>query len=211
MSEFASGEVGPSTLAQLQDGDIAALAEIFAACGPRVYRLARRMMSNDADAEDTTQEIFLRAFEQAKKFNGRSRFSTWLYRLAVRHCLNKIEQRNRRMAFEPPGSHRLQPDPPAPTPSVLESLILTEEIAAADRALQSLNPAYRACLLLREVEGLSYSQIAEVLQIPAGTVMSRLSRAREELRARLKKLGDNEPAGNNPPGPVVQKDGGMVR
>ena len=199
-------EPDPSILSRLGKGDIAALATVFDLYGPRVFRLSRRMMGNQADAEDAAQEIFLRAFEQASKFDGRSRFSTWLYRLAVRHCLNKLKQRDRRMTFERWGSERGQPDPPALTPLPLESLTIREDIETIDRLLQSLKPNYRACLVLREMEGLSYAQIAEFLALPVGTVMSRLSRARDGLRAKLKKIRDDEVRpGNNLPGPTVKR------
>lgn len=206
LPDHSPKEPDQATLTRLADGDITALATVFELFGERIYRLCRRMMGNAADAEDGTQEIFLRAFNQAKKFDGRSRFSTWFYRLAVRHCLNKLKQRDRRMTFERWASERGQPDPPALTPSPLESLTVREDIETLNRLLQSLKPNYRACLVLREIEGLSYAQIAEVLALPVGTVMSRLSRARDGLRAKLKKIRDDElRPGNNLPGPAVKR------
>lgn len=142
-------------------------------------------MGNQADAVDATQEIFVRAYEQARQFHAWSGLYTWLYRLAVRHCLNKIEQRKRGDVRARFAAARMPPATPASTPSPLERLILDEQAQLLDQALQSLAPNYRACLVLRELEGLSYARIAEHLEIPIGTVMSRLARARQTLRAAL--------------------------
>jgi len=182
-----------------------ALARIFQLYGLRVYRLCRRMMGSAADAEDTTQEIFLRVFEQAGKFGGRARFSTWLYRLAVRHCLNRIKQRDRRAAAEAAASEQAGRRHPPTGPTPFERQVAQDELATVDQLLTLLPPHYRACLVLREIDGLSYAQIAELLDLPTGTVMSRLARAREMLRGALPQSHEKPPAdGNNPAGGVVQ-------
>ena len=180
MADLSPGEPDSRTLDRLKTGDITALTPIFRYFGPRVHRLSRSLMGNDADAEDATQEIFLRVFDQAHNFDGRARFSTWLYRLAVRHCLNKIKQRRRRTAAEQrePASRSPQADPAV-------RLIAEDERAMLDALLMTLPPHYRACIVLREIEGCSYARIAELLDVPRGTVMSRLARARKVLQARL--------------------------
>ncbi len=161
-------------------------------------------MGNEADAGDATQEIFVRAFEQAHKFDGRSEFFTWLYRLAVWHCLNKLKQRKRGDSNLRSASAALwaarQDSPQTP----LENLIREEQGGLLDRAVLLLPSNYRACLVLREVEGLSYAQIAEYLEIPVGTVMSRLARARRTLRANLIGSLDQGTPGNNATPSVVQ-------
>ncbi len=191
MSESQPNEVDVYTLDRFREGDISALSELFKLYGPRVHRLTRRMMGNQADADDATQEIFVRAHEQAAKFDGRSGLFTWLYRLAVRHCLNKIKQRRRGNGFERLSPEVLEASLPASTESPGDRLITTEQAVVLDAMLQSLPPNQRACLLLREVEELSYAQIGELLEVPIGTVMSRLARAREALREKLRPAGKN--------------------
>lgn len=182
MAEPLFHEPDAETVVRLRAGDITALAAVFRACGPRVYRLCRRMLGNAPDAEDATQEIFLRAYERAATFDGRARFSTWLHRLAVHHCLNRLKQRRRHETALQQGVTTAQPKRAASLP---EAALLSEDAAArVDAWLDALPPHYRACFVLREVEELSYAEIADLLEIPVGTVMSRLSRARRMLRAR---------------------------
>lgn len=203
-----ASELDPSILTGLREGDIGSLAEVFKLYGHRVYRLTRRMMGNEVDAEDAAQEIFLRVFEQAGKFDGRSRFSTWLYRLAVRHCLNRIEQRNRKEALEHRAAEHARAVRVQSAPSPLESVVNQEEGKLLDSLLESLPGKYRSCLVLREVEGLSYAEIGEILEVPVGTVMSRLSRAREQLRGKLLEIerAGAGPRNKPPPGVVKTKE-----
>ena len=196
MSDLPLSEPDPHTLDRFRNGDLSALAVVFKLYGAPVYRLARRMMGNQADAEDATQEIFLRAFEQADKFQGRSNLFTWLYRLAVRHCLNRIKQRRRRDVREHLSATNDQWARRETAPSPVEHLVIKEQSEFLDALLQSLPPNYRACILLREVQGLSYARIAEHLEIPIGTVMSRLARARQVLRERIEQSQESR----TPPG-----------
>jgi RNA polymerase sigma-70 factor (ECF subfamily) len=201
LTDLPPNEPDPRTLDRFRKGDLTALAAVFKLYGTPVYRLARRMMGNQADAEDATQEIFLRAFEQADKFHGRSSLFTWLYRLAARHCLNKLKRRRRRDVREhlsADGGHWAHQET---APSPLEHLVVKEQSEFLDALLRSLPPNYRACILLREVQGLSYAGIAEHLEIPIGTVMSRLARARQVLRERLQQSEENRtPPGITPAG-----------
>ncbi len=141
----------------------------------RVYRLAVRMVG-DADAADVAQEIFLRVFARIGTFRGASAFSTWLYRLAVNECLRHQGRRSRRLEalVEEPLSLAAGPER------------TLEQADLLGRALQRLDASLRAVFLLREVEGLSYKEIADVLDLPPGTVASQLSRARAELQAYLR-------------------------
>lgn len=201
MSDLPPNEPDPRTLDRFRKGDLTALAVVFKLYGTPVYRLARRMMGNQADAEDATQEIFLRTFEQADKFHGRSSLFTWLYRLAVRHCLNELKRRRRRDVREHALTDGDQLAYRETARSPLEHLVVKEESEFLDALLQSLAPNYRACILLREVQGLSYAEIAEHLEIPIGTVMSRLARARQVLRERLEQSDENwTPPGITPAG-----------
>ena len=130
-------EPDADALARFRNGDIAALGSIFKSYGPGIHRLARRMMGNQADADDATQETFIRAFEQAPTFRGRCALFTWLYRLAVRHCLNLIKQRRRAAARsapidEPAVAH------PSPHRSPADLLHAEEELTRADRLLAAM-------------------------------------------------------------------------
>ena len=210
MSCFSPNEPDSFTLARLRGGDIGALATIYELLAPQVYRLSRRIIGNQADAEDATQEVFLRVFEQATKFDRRSQFSTWLYRLTVHHCLNKAQQRDRKRASEHRAAELLERACDQSAASPLDRIASKEQSELLDKLLQSLPTNYRACLVLREFEDLSYAEVAEVLEIPVGTVMSRLSRAREQLCRDLKKI-EQETAGlRNKPDPcAVKRKGGQ--
>lgn len=155
-------------------GDGTAQKDLYAAFVPRVFRLAVRMVGPD-DAPDVTQQVFLKVFRGLSGFRGDANFSTWLYRIAVNECLQHI-RRNRRKA------QRL------PNELVDRAREFDRQIEQAEllkHALASLDEQLRAVFVLREVEGLSYEQIAQALEIPAGTVASQLRRARNELRKHL--------------------------
>jgi RNA polymerase sigma-70 factor (ECF subfamily) len=141
----------------------------------RVYRLAVRMVGG-GEAADVAQEIFLRVFARITTFRGSSAFPTWLYRVAVNECLRHLGRRPRQ-------PERLVEEPVCTTAGPERSL---EQADLLERALHRLDAPLRAVFLLREAEGLSYKQIAEVLAIAPGTVASQLSRARAELQAFLR-------------------------
>jgi RNA polymerase sigma-70 factor (ECF subfamily) len=181
-------ELDDDTVRRLAGGEAAALARCFAVHGGRVWRVARAMLGQSADADDATQEIFLRAQEKAAGFDGRGSFAGWLRRLAVNHCLNRLEERRRRDARC--DVRELDAIATTTTPSCET----TEEL---QRTLDLLPDEQRAVLVLREIEGLSYREIAEALSIPIGTVMSRLARARERL------IG-GAPTRTSPPSPPLE-------
>ncbi len=183
-------EVSADIIRRCQTGDISALKELYDAYGQRVYRLCLRMMGEPVDAEDTAQQVFLRVFQQASKFSGQSAFSTWIYRLAANHCLNALKGRKRNTAV----SILDMPDAVLPSdavPSPVEVAANADDRALAARLLSALGPDDRAIIVLREIEGLSYRQVAYVLDVPIGTVMSRLHRARQALRAATEETGSN--------------------
>ena len=161
-----------------RQGDIAAPRRLYDACHHSVFRLAVRMVGSQ-DAADVTQQVFLQAFRSLEQFNGRSRFETWLYRLAVNESLQHL-RRNRRWRY-----HALDWEPMDESHHGED----VERKELLEQALARIDPELRSIFLLREVEGLSYHDIAEALQIPEGTVGSRLNRARRELRQILSDLG----------------------
>ncbi len=174
-----SSEASEDVLDRLRAGDIAALDEIYRVYGDRIFGVCFGILANRADAEDATQEVFLRAFQQAVKFSGKSRYSTWLLRLAANHTLNFAKAVKRRKRV----SRALPEDVASPAPDPDHAVIGRERRAAVVRLLQELPPEQRLTLVLREIEGLSYFELSEVLGVPVGTVTSRLIRGREKLRA----------------------------
>ena len=143
-----------------------------------VYRVVRGILSDASDAEDVAQEAFLRAYESLAKFRGESGFFTWLYRIAVNEALRARKRRSFAPIDAVPEAEAPRPEVPdedGPTPAALE------------RLLGQLSDEFRAIVVLRDLEGLSYQEIAETLEIPMGTVESRLFRARRELRELWKK------------------------
>jgi len=207
LTDTSQNEPDAGLLTRLKRGDIAAQAAIYDLFAERLYRLSLRLMGNHADAEDTSQEIFIRIFKHADKFNGRSRFSTWIYTIAMHHCLTRISQRKRRTDMEHVAADRARRDGRRVDHPALERLVVMEEIEVVDEMLESLSPPYRACIVLREIEGLSYARISEILGIPLGTVMSRLARARRILREMLReKSGESaEKSRNSSRLPAVQQ------
>ena len=194
----------PLTIERFRAGDIDALVGVVDCFGGRVYRLARRMAGSDVDAEDLTQEIFVRAFERAASFRGDARFGTWLHSLAVHHCINHIRRRKLIQQRERSSAHMPERVTPARDNGPDRRLLAGERAAAIQAALDGLPAGHRACLVLREMEGLSYERIAQLLEIPAGTVMSRLARARRQLRESLHEHEENPAAGNNAAARIVQ-------
>lgn len=171
-------ELEPIVLA-CQQGDSVAQRELYDRCQQSVYRLAVRMVGVQA-APDVAQDTFLQTFRSLRQFSGRSRFETWLYRLAVNECLQFL----RRARREP--CERLTREPEDRSPDKADHLQHRELL---ERALAQLDPDLRSVFLLREIEGLSYRELAEALEIPEGTVASRLNRARTELQRLLRELG----------------------
>jgi RNA polymerase sigma-70 factor (ECF subfamily) len=142
------------------------------------------MLDNRSEAEDVAQDIFVKVFQSLDEFRGASRFSTWLYRITVNHCLNYIRRRTRQqqtlMVTEAEDWGHA-----SSTSNPHKKLEEKERWALVQAKLQTLSPEHRTIILLRDFEGLSYEEIADVLQLESGTVKSRLHRARMELKALL--------------------------
>jgi RNA polymerase sigma-70 factor (ECF subfamily) len=171
----------------LKAGERGALRETYERHGARVQRLCLGLLGRTADAEDAAQEVFLKLFERAHGFDGRARFTTWLHRLTVNLCLHRLERERLRATHPlPPGGGGLVD--PGERPD--ETLARTEARTSLERLLARLSAEHRAILVLRELEGLSYREIAQVLAVPEGTVRSRLARARAEL-VRLAAIPDH--------------------
>ncbi|MBX7222231.1 MAG: sigma-70 family RNA polymerase sigma factor [Blastocatellia bacterium] len=153
----------------------------------KVFRLAAGM-TGSSTAEDLTQEIFLRLFQKLGQFAGQSRFSTWLYRLAVNHCLNARPQTAMKLV---PDSEVELSQVVAPNSRPEDRLQEREMQEQVQRALLSLQPKLRLVVILKDMEGLNYDEIAERVGCSPGTVASRLNRGRSLLAEKLRHLRGN--------------------
>lgn len=180
-SEQHRGGVEAGLITACKGGDRAAQRRLYELCHGKIYALMVRMAGPE-QAADLTQDVFLRAFQKIEQFAGDSKFETWLYRLAVNEALGFHRKRGRR-------SHEsLVNEPAAPARSHQQ----TESREMLEIALARLDPELRAVFVLKEIEELSYRDIAAATGIAKGTVGSRLNRARSELRRLLIELGWRE-------------------
>lgn len=158
-------------------GEEAAYGWLLTRYRQRAVRLAAHILRRPEEAEDAAQEAFIRAFRNLHRFRRQGRFYTWLYQIVVRVCLER--KRSARWRSERPASELLAPSAHR---SVAEAGS-TDRRLLVEELLDRLSPEMRATLALRELEGLEYAEIAETLEIPIGTVRSRLNAAREQFRA----------------------------
>lgn len=162
-------------LSRSTGGDRAAFDELMRRHEDRVFAVCLRIMRQREAALDAVQDTFLTVFRKADQFRGDSRFSTWLYRVAVNTCYDHLRRAKRRSADPLPESH----DPPdAAAGDRLGAVELRPGLTAA---LAALREEYRAAIVLVDVEGMPVAEVAEILQIAEGTVKSRLHRGRREL------------------------------
>ncbi len=175
-------------------GDPSAFEELMLQHQTQVYNLCYRMTGNAEDAEDMTQETFLKAWKYLEGFHMDSAFSTWLYRLASNSCLDLLRSKKRKptisLVQEDEDGEEMVFDPVDPSDQPDELLLKKEERQILQQALASLEDQQRAILTLRVVNDMSYEEISRILQIKEGTVKSRLARAREHLRKIMLQLGN---------------------
>lgn len=195
------GDSDDATLvAAAQGGDRDALETLLRRHHDRVYALCRRMTGNDADARDATQEALIAIVRGLHRFDGRAAFTTWSYRVATNACLDELRRRRRRPE---PVDAVVEPWDDAPS---FDDGIVTK--SAIDDALAGLPEQYRAVVVLRDQMGLEYTEIADVLGVPIGTVRSRLARGRAALAQRLDPdgVGDIGRPGNPDDSTNVRQD-----
>lgn len=179
---------------QVLEGDTNAFEELVLEYEKKVYNVALRILGNSEDAADMTQEAFIKAYNSLSGFRGDSKFSVWLTRIVSNLCLDFLRSRNRRptisLSMEDDDGDDVQMDiaDTRQSPELLLERSLTRE--SVRRGLRSLPEDYREILLLREIQGLSYDEIAAALNIEVGTVKSRIFRGRKKLCDYLIKDGN---------------------
>jgi RNA polymerase sigma-70 factor, ECF subfamily len=183
-----------SIVAELKAGSEEAYNWLIAHYHQPIYSLVYRIVSDPSDAADTTQEVFLKVFRGIKRFNGESSLKTWLYRIAIHEASNQRRWWFRHKRKESPmmvmedengNSYDLYDTLEDQGESPFELLAHEEIRARVEEELRQVPEPYRTVVLLRDIEGLSYEEIAEVLQVSLGTVKSRLIRGRDALKRRL--------------------------
>lgn len=185
-------------VAELKSGSGDAFAWLISNYSQPVYSLVYRMLDDPSDAADTTQEVFIKVFRGIRGFNANSSLKTWIYRIAIHEASNQrrwwFRHRGRETSIEPVdhchddhSTMALRDVLADAGKSPLESVYDAELHERVERELRAIAEPYRTTLILRDIEDLSYEQIAEVLGVSLGTVKSRLMRGREALRKRLER------------------------
>ena len=194
-------ELERSLLKRLRDRDERAFRELISAHRDRVYNITFRMLGNRAEAEDVAQEVFITVFKTIESFREESKFSTWLYRVAVNHCKNRIKYLSRRQdrnkdeldetthSESTSGNGAIGAPPPSAPDRALEGAQMEKLL---QEAIPTLDEDQRTVVILRDVEDLSIEEICEITGLADGTVKSRLHRARLVLRKKLQRQGIGE-------------------
>jgi RNA polymerase sigma-70 factor, ECF subfamily len=192
---MADRDIDQQLVERVQRGDKAAFDLLVVKYQRKIFRLLSRLIRDSAEIEDVAQEAFVKAYRALPNFRGDSAFYTWLYRIAINTAKNYLVSQGRRAptsteadvedaeTFDD-GDHLRDLNTP-------DSMLLTKEVAeAVNRAIEQLPEDLRTAIVLRELEGLSYEEIAESMQCPIGTVRSRIFRAREAIAEELRPILD---------------------
>jgi RNA polymerase sigma-70 factor (ECF subfamily) len=170
---------------QARAGSLKAFEELVLSYEKKIYNYCLRMTNNREDAEDLTQEVFVRVYKNLNKFKGNSQLSTWIYRIAHNVCIDRY--RKSKIAAislsQPKGpDDERELDVPADDPSPEQQTLRREQQKYLLEAISRLKPKYRTVIVLRDIQQHSYDEIAEILNLPLGTVKSHINRGRAALR-----------------------------
>jgi RNA polymerase sigma-70 factor, ECF subfamily len=185
-----------SIVAELKAGSEDAYSWLIAQYHQPIYSLVYRIVDDPADAPDTVQEVFLKVFKGINRFNGESSLKTWIYRIALHEASNRrrwwFRHKGREQSIEPKDDVETGTSSARDTlvdsgASPLECVMRGQLRAKVEEVLKELQEPYRTTVILRDIEELSYEQIAEVMEVSLGTVKSRLVRGRDALKRRLTK------------------------
>lgn len=190
-------DVDAKLVARVQAGDKAAFDLLVLKYQRKILRLLSRMLRDQSEIEDVMQEAFIKAYRALPQFRGDSAFYTWLYRIAINTARNWMASQSRR-----PSSPSLHQSEDGETFDEIdnlidnntpESLLASREIAeSVNETIQALPAELRTAIVLREIEGLSYEEIAQAMGCPIGTVRSRIFRAREAIASKLRPIIDHQ-------------------
>ena len=192
---FALPDQDADLITDLREGSEQAFASLLASYERPIYNFVYRLIEDPDDAPDVTQEVFLKVFRNIREFRGECSLKTWLYRITVNEASNRrrwfSRHRRREMSLDDhaegaPAAAELLADPQE---NQYEQLLRQERRRALETALAGLQESFRVAVVLRDIEGLGYEEIAEVLRVPVGTVKSRILRGRETLKQRMAALG----------------------
>lgn len=185
--ESSAGDPPLETVRRAQLGDAEAFEAVYHACVERVFALCLRICADRVRAEELTQDVFVRAWRKLRSFRGDSRFSTWLHRLAVNVAVDSMRSDRRRGARFVLGIDRdvVSRTPAGPFPEDPAERVTAR--VQLERAVASLPPGARTVLVLRDIEGLEYKEVARVTGLALGTVKAQLFRARRLLRERVER------------------------
>jgi len=176
-------------LDELKKGEKKAFRKLYDDYYQKVYGTAVTMLGNAEDAEDAVQEVFMKIYRKVSSFNGRSKFSTWLYRIAVNVCIDNV-RRNKLRRFSTSSVEEGSLNELHDNGNEVERSVTSGEVNKITRkAITKLSPKLRTVVVLRDLQGFAHAEIADILGCSKGTVSSRLNRGRLKLRALLKAQG----------------------
>ena len=191
-------EVDQLLVERAQGGDQTAFDQLVGKYQRKLNRLLARFIRDPAEVEDVTQEAFIKAFRALPAFRGESAFYTWLYRIGINTAKNYLVSQGRRAPtsteYDADEAETFEDAALLRDINTPESLLMSKQIGqTVDAAMEALPEELRTAIMLREIEGLSYEEIAGIMECPIGTVRSRIFRAREAVAARLRPLLDTAP------------------
>ncbi|MEW5879840.1 MAG: RNA polymerase sigma factor RpoE [Pseudomonadota bacterium] len=186
-------EIDRQLVERVQRGDKRAFELLVAKYQRKIFRLLSRLIRDPGEIEDVAQEAFIKAYRALPKFRGDSAFYTWLYRIAINTAKNHLVAQGRRAPTstetEVEDAERMDDADQLRDVNTPDSMLLSKQVAeAVNRAIDKLPEDLRTAIVLREIEGLSYEEIAESMNCPIGTVRSRIFRAREAIADELRPL-----------------------
>ena len=197
-TESAAQREDEELIRRLRAGDEAAYEDLLSRFQQQVYNLAYRLLNDAGDASDVVQEVFLKIFRNVSHFRRQSSLKTWIYRITVNEAHNQrrwfFRHRSREVGLDDEPDQVRTRNVPDSERSPFDCTFDREKHELIENALARINPLFREVVVLRDVEDLSYEEIAEVLQISLGTVKSRILRGREALRQELTARLEPEPA-----------------
>lgn len=189
-----SGDPDALLIKQVHGGDRGAFEELVRRHRDRIFNLCFWYLNDHQEADDAAQEVFIKLFQSLKTFRGESSLATWLYRITMNTCKNKTKSadfrfRRRSRSIDQQENGQRSPEIPDHAPNPGQQLDSRETVRMVQKAIHSLAEKRRTVILLRDIEGCAYEEIAAITGLKLGTVRSTLARAREEVKQKLIQVG----------------------